>query len=144
MAKTKKVVTKIYGLEMLPEIVAAVKERLKNPIVTFTGPLGAGKTTLIKELMRQLGVEEDVTSPTFTYMNQYNSRLGKIYHFDLYRIKNMQDFIDAGFTEYLDEPGALTVIEWPEVIAPMLTHNVMHISIDYDQDPQKRKIVISK
>ncbi len=91
----------VYSLPEIFLAVDAIKKRLKKArIVTLTGALGAGKTTIVKELLKSLGVKERVTSPTFTYMNQYESEAGeRIFHFDLYRIKSMHQFMQAGFQE---------------------------------------------
>ncbi|BDC34268.1 tRNA (adenosine(37)-N6)-threonylcarbamoyltransferase complex ATPase subunit type 1 TsaE [Candidatus Dependentiae bacterium Noda2021] len=115
------------------------------PIMTFTGPLGAGKTTLIKELLKQCGVQELVTSPTFSIVNSYTNKHDEVfYHFDLYRLKTVDDFISGGFEEYLNQPKSLVCIEWPQVIAPILAsmkNRVCSITIDYD-GLEKRSIEI--
>lgn len=101
-------------------------------IVAVTGSLGAGKTTLIRELLRKLGVTQGVTSPTFTYMNVYKNRAGQeFYHFDLYRIKSLDDFMMAGFDEYLYKENSKVFIEWPEHVMPLLYKNVCMISLEY-------------
>jgi tRNA threonylcarbamoyladenosine biosynthesis protein TsaE len=108
---------------------------------TFTGPLGAGKTTLIQALLKECGVSQPVTSPTFTYLNVYeNDRDQLFYHFDLYRIPSMNDFQAAGFDEYLSAPNSWTFIEWPAVIMPLLKDNMCHCELDYVDN--KRKIVV--
>lgn len=131
------------------DIKAVVKELAvlvqdKN-IITFTGPLGAGKTTIIRELLRLWGIERGVTSPTFTYMNQYIAADGsKIFHFDLYRLATIDEFINLGFDEYLYQDNTIVLIEWPEIITSLLTHSVCHIQLDYDsEDSQKRTIKVS-
>jgi ATPase, YjeE family len=122
----------------------AVAKKLKGllaicKVITLTGPLGAGKTTIVKELLRQCGVAERVTSPTFTYLNQYKNQSGQtFYHFDLYRIGSLQDFLSAGFDEYLYAPDSWVLIEWPEYVLPLLKKEVCHIVIDYNQDLDKR------
>ena len=73
-------------------------------IFTFTGPLGAGKTTLIKTFLKECGVNGGVTSPTFTYVNTYKTDDGKTFHhFDLYRLSDLQSFLSAGFDEYFQQ-----------------------------------------
>lgn len=102
-------------------------------IMTFTGPLGAGKTTIIRELLRKCGVKGLITSPTFTYVNLYTNDQGQtFYHFDLYRIQSLDDFAHAGFDEYLYQPNSRCFIEWPAVIEPLLGEKVCRVSIDYD------------
>jgi tRNA threonylcarbamoyladenosine biosynthesis protein TsaE len=101
-------------------------------VMTFSGPLGAGKTTLIQALLRGCGVEDDIQSPTFTYLNEYASRYGQLfYHFDLYRLSNKQDFLEAGFQEYLYQPQSWALIEWPEIISSLLKHRVCNVIIDH-------------
>ena len=135
----------LYSLDELPCVVKQLKKLLKNcAILTFTGPLGAGKTTLIKELLKSIGVKERVTSPTFTYVNRYDNGNGKhLYHFDLYRIKSLQEFIEAGFQEYLYQQDSLVLIEWPELIQSLFTRDVCTIEISYHEDPSKRVLLMS-
>jgi tRNA threonylcarbamoyladenosine biosynthesis protein TsaE len=112
-------------------------------IFTFEGSLGAGKTTLVKEMLKQCGVSQLVTSPTFTYLNVYqNDKKELFYHFDLYRIARCEDFVAAGFAEYLYAPHGWTIIEWPAVVAPLLKEKVCLCLIDYYDE--KRKITIIK
>lgn len=112
----------------------------KRAIFTFTGPLGAGKTTMIKEILRQSGVTQSITSPTFGYVNSYQSPAGAIFnHFDLYRIASIDEFVSAGFDEYLHRPGNISFIEWPHVIdellkLPEIKAKVVHITISYADD----------
>jgi tRNA threonylcarbamoyladenosine biosynthesis protein TsaE len=128
--------------------ISAVAKRLKGfldqcAVMTFTGPLGAGKTTLVKELLKQAGITDLITSPTFAYVNHYRDGQGTIYnHFDLYRISNLEGFMAAGFDEYLFAPGSKAIVEWPEPIMPLLAKNSCHVTIDYHQDPDKRIIHI--
>lgn len=85
-----------------------------SPIWLFRGQMGAGKTTLVKELTRQLGVVGHVQSPTFALVNEYaRPNDTEIYHFDLYRLKNAQEALDIGIEDYLDS-GNICLIEWPE------------------------------
>lgn len=110
-------------------------------IFTFTGTLGAGKTTLIKAILKECGVDQTVTSPTFTYLNVYeNNRHETFYHFDLYRIGSLSDFQAAGFDEYLYLPKSWTLIEWPAPIMPLLSTNVCHCELDYVDN--KRKLIV--
>lgn len=132
----------IFEIEQLPQIAKTLVTKLTNcKIVTFTGPLGAGKTTMVKELLYLFGVKEDVVSPTFTYMNIYKNNGGKTFiHFDLYRVKTVEDFLMAGFDEYLIVPNSLCLIEWPEVIDSLLKpkgSEVCNVSIDYYSDNKR-------
>jgi len=132
----------IFNIDQLPKVAESLSKELHDcKIITFSGPLGAGKTTLIQNILRNFGVNEDVISPTFTYMNIYKNSMGKIFfHFDLYRIKTVDDFFVAGFDEYLTTENSMCLIEWPEVIEPLLKlkhQHVCRISIDYE-DTNKR------
>lgn len=110
----------------LNNLAAFVREHLlplckEHHIFTFIGPLGAGKTTLIRELLKQQGIQEAITSPTFGYIKSYKTPSGTaLYHFDLYRITSIEDFIAAGFDEYIQQPKSISYIEWPEVIDQLL------------------------
>ena len=109
----------------------------------FEGEMGAGKTTFIKEICRALGVTETVSSPTFSIVNEYEGREGIIYHFDFYRIKNLQEAYDIGYEDYFYS-GNLCLIEWPEKIAELLLQeNYIKIQISI-LDAEKRKLLFTK
>ncbi len=138
--------TIIFTLKDLPEIAKKLAKKLKNcQIITFKGPLGAGKTTQIKELLKDFGVKEEIISPTFMYMNLYkNDNNEHFYHFDLYRIKTVDDFLMAGFDEYLTDKAGKCLIEWPEVIEPILKSKHIQtcsIEIDYDISDDKKRLI---
>lgn len=86
-----------------------------NAILALSGDLGAGKTTFVQGLAVGLGIEDTVVSPTFIYLNIYDSPSIPLFHFDLYRLKSHEDFMKLGFAEYFDE-GGICAIEWPERI----------------------------
>ena len=101
-------------------------------VFTFSGPLGAGKTTLVQALLKKCGIYDIVPSPTFTYFTQYTNQQDQtFYHFDLYRLKNREEFSALGFEEYLFLPSSWVFIEWPEIIFPLLIKNCCHCSINY-------------
>lgn len=108
------------------------------PIWTFEGNLGAGKTTLIKLLAKELGLQDDVSSPTFNYVNEYD---GKIYHFDGYRLEHIEQVLQFGFEEYFDS-GKKCWIEWPQVFEPLLPRPYLRIEITPTLD-MKRTYTIS-
>lgn len=109
-------------------------------IVTFVGGLGAGKTTFIRSVLHAMGVQDTVISPTFTYFNQYQSSDGRIiYHFDLYRLKNLAEFEAAGFFEYLYQPNSIAFIEWPEILDGALKDSVCRTKLSV-LDHQKRSL----
>ena len=112
-------------------------------IFAFVGPLGAGKTTIISEVLRAFGVTVPITSPTFTYVNHYENNVQEqFYHFDLYRIQDIEDFISQGFDEYLHQSNSWVFIEWPEVITPLLQQGVCWVYCDYGDVSDMRKVTI--
>ena len=113
-------------------------EDLSTKVVRIDGPMGAGKTTLISSMCKSLGVEEPISSPTFSLVNTYKSRDGIIYHFDFYRIQNAHEALDIGLEEYL-ESGNLCFIEWAEKITPLLPLNYDHYKLEVI-DKEHRKI----
>ncbi len=105
-------------------------------VVAFHGEMGAGKTTFINALCRELGVETDATaSPTFALVNEYRSDTTAelIYHFDLYRLESLDEAIDMGFEDYMD-CGAVCFIEWPEIVDPMLPDDTIDLNISVNPD----------
>lgn len=105
------------------------KDIRPNDIIALRGNLGAGKTTFVKGLSMGLGFDGIVQSPTFTLLHQYEGIL-PIFHFDLYRMKTADDFFSLGFEEYFEKNG-VCVIEWPEVILPMLPKNARHLELQH-------------
>lgn len=132
----------IVSRENIAEYAKKILESNKK-IFTLTGSLGAGKTTLVQEMLRQLGVCGPIASPTYTYVCTYPLADGRtVYHFDLYRLSCAQDFIQAGFDEYLYDDKALCFIEWPEIIEAHLPEkNVCKVTIEYI-DETKREFYI--
>lgn len=116
----------------LQELSGAAKALLKfageNKIFVFQGEMGAGKTTFIKSLCKELGVHDVVNSPTFSIVNEYAAGDEVVYHFDFYRIKNLQEAYDIGYEEYFYS-GHLCLIEWPERITELLPQSYLKIEI---------------
>ncbi|HEX2977716.1 MAG TPA: tRNA (adenosine(37)-N6)-threonylcarbamoyltransferase complex ATPase subunit type 1 TsaE [Candidatus Babeliales bacterium] len=129
-----------FTLETLPKLVEQLAACKKHcAIFTFSGSLGAGKTTIIRELLRAWGVKESITSPTFNYVNSYRNAQGEtFYHFDLYRIGSVDQFIQAGFDEFIYAPNSWALIEWPDSIRPLLKHAVCDVSIEYGLHSSQR------
>ena len=101
----------------------------KDKIVLFYGEMGAGKTTLIKEICKAYGVKDNITSPTFSIVNEYHTSTGEIiYHFDFYRIKNEDEALDMGYEEYFFS-GHRCLIEWPEKINNLLPANTIKVEV---------------
>lgn len=105
---------KIYTLEDWATFAKDLVPQLKYNILLLKGNLGAGKTTFSQNLVAELGSADEVTSPTYTIVNEYHSPKGKIFHFDLYRMKTVEELFDIGIDDYLEE-GFLNIIEWPDL-----------------------------
>lgn len=89
-------------------------------VYLLKGEMGAGKTTFVKELCKELKIEDTVNSPTFAIVNEYKGKNNTIYHFDCYRLKNIQEAIEIGFEEYINSEN-LCLIEWPEIVENLIT-----------------------
>lgn len=118
------------------EFIAAMGD---NTVFAFYGKMGAGKTTFIKALCRELGVEDVVTSPTFAVINEYRSDIAGelIYHFDFYRIKKLEEVYDMGYEDYFYS-GALCFIEWPELIEELLPGNTVKVTIEEVENGERK------
>ncbi|SHF31802.1 tRNA (adenosine(37)-N6)-threonylcarbamoyltransferase complex ATPase subunit type 1 TsaE [Chryseobacterium takakiae] len=104
----------IHDMDDWQHIAEKVASELEHNILLLKGNLGAGKTTFTQFLLNKLGSEDEVSSPTYSIVNEYNTPQGKVFHFDLYRLKNIDEVYDIGIEEYLDN-AFLCIIEWPEV-----------------------------
>lgn len=133
----------IYQLDEIDEIAAAVLPLLSHKIVLFQAPMGAGKTTFIKALARQLKITEMTSSPTFSIVNAYQipDSTASLYHFDLYRLEQEEEAYDFGFEEYLDS-GNWCFIEWPDKTPNLIPDQHSTIQIEL-VDTQVRKLIIT-
>ena len=109
-------------------------------VFAFYGKMGAGKTTFVKAICEELGVEDVITSPTFAIINEYSTNVQRstfnvqrIYHFDFYRIKKLEEVYDMGYEDYFYS-GALCFIEWPELIEDILPEDAVRVSIEEQAD----------
>ena len=131
---------KIQSLEHIHEaareFIAAMGD---NTVFALYGKMGAGKTTFIKALCQELGVEDVVTSPTFAVINEYRSDIaGELtYHFDFYRIKKLEEVYDMGYEDYFYS-GALCFIEWPELVEELLPGNTIKVTIEELEDGSRK------
>ena len=120
---------KNYTLKQLPQIAKQIIEDSSEKTLLFYGSMGVGKTTLIKEIVKQLGVDDVVSSPTFSLVNEYQSRNGEtIYHFDFYRIHNEEEALDIGIEDYFYN-NDWCFIEWPEKVKNLLPLNAVEIHL---------------
>lgn len=131
----------------LDELRPAAKKFLEyvgdEKIFAFYGEMGVGKTTFLKELCKEMEVEDEITSPTFAIVNEYFSKkYGQIFHFDFYRIDDLREVYDMGFEEYL-ESGAYIFMEWSEKIDHILPDGITKVFITQD-DKQIRTIEVRK
>lgn len=128
---------KNYTLQQLPEIAKEVLKLAKNKVVLFYGEMGVGKTTLIKEIVKQLGVLDNVSSPTFSLVNEYHSKKGnKIYHFDFYRINDEEEAMDMGIEEYFYS-NCWCLVEWPNKVENLLPLKSVSITITTNSNQQR-------
>lgn len=134
----------VDSLEQLPAAADKFVETMGDATVyAFYGDMGAGKTTFINALSRRLGVEDDVTnSPSFAIINEYRSDTTAelIYHFDLYRLEDIDEALEIGVEDYFDS-GALCFLEWPERIADILPDDTVRVDIRVNDD-RSRDIII--
>lgn len=126
-------------IKSLDSIHEAAREFIKNMskghVFAFYGKMGAGKTTFIKAICEELGVEDVITSPTFAIVNDYTSTKddSHIYHFDFYRIKKLEEVYDMGYEDYFYS-GSLCFIEWPELIEEILPGDAVKVTITQNED----------
>ena len=133
----------IHGVEALTEVSDyLISLRDEADVIAFYGSMGAGKTTLIKNLCHRMGVTDEVNSPTFAIVNEYATTEGEsVYHFDFYRIKKLEEAYDIGFENYFYS-GNLCLIEWPEMIEPLLPDRYIRVSLRLGETDDDRIIEI--
>lgn len=110
-------------------------------VVAMFGELGAGKTAFVRGFAGGMGIDADVTSPTFALVNEYRSGEKKLCHFDMYRISTWDDLYSTGYFDYIDE-GVAMIIEWSENIEAVLPEDCIKVTIDKTENPLERKIEI--
>lgn len=134
---------KISSIQDIEKIaINLIKQFPNHRIFALYGKMGAGKTTFIKAICSVLGSTDNVTSPTFALINEYNSAdLSSIFHFDFYRIESMEEAYDLGYEDYLYS-GSYCFIEWPEMIEPLLPENIVKIKIEVQAD--ESRVILAK
>lgn len=134
----------INGVDELGQVADyLISLRNESDIIAFYGPMGAGKTTLIKNLCHKMGVTDEVNSPTFAIVNEYVTIEGEsVYHFDFYRIKKLEEVFDIGYDNYFYS-GNLCLLEWPEMIDPLMPDRFIRVEIALCETDDSRKISVS-
>ena len=132
------------GLDELDKVAGQILDKYpKSRLFAISGPMGAGKTTFIQALCRKLEVKDNVTSPTFSIVNEYRTKADKpVYHFDLYRLRKPEEMLDIGYEDYFYS-GNYCFIEWPEVSADLIPDDCLYITIVVDDDTKARNFIVS-
>jgi hydrolase, P-loop family len=125
-------------LEDWQRVIDNILPQLKYNILLLNGDLGAGKTTFTKFLLARLGSSDEVSSPTYSIVNEYDTENGKVYHFDLYRMSSIEEVYDIGIEEYLYN-GFLNIIEWADVYLPELYDTPYH-QLNIEEKEGKRYV----
>ena len=142
MNTEQKIVT--HSPEETHRVARELLETLKSgAVLAFHGDLGAGKTCFVQGLARAMGVRRAVGSPTFTLINEYSGTGPKLYHVDLYRIRDSHEALGLGLDEYIHGDG-ITAIEWAERVADLLPKTTTHIQMSPGRQPEQRLIVIQQ
>ena len=126
-----------YKLQELDVAVNYILCNTKSKTLLFYGEMGAGKTTLIKELVKALGVYDVASSPTFSLVNHYESEKGPVFHFDFYRIEDETEALDIGLEDYLDS-GEWNLIEWPEKVENLLGENTQKLLLKVESEDTRK------
>lgn len=131
----EKVVLHSKGLNDLDRVAEEIVKLFdKYKIISFSGPMGAGKTTLIKRICSLLNVQDSVSSPTYSLVNEYQTQAGNtVYHFDFYRIQDEEEALDMGVDEYFYSDH-LCLIEWPERIINLLPDQILQVKINLEKN----------
>lgn len=127
-----------YSLDEVDDVAKKLVEMVDSKTILLYGNMGVGKTTLVKSIARMLGSADAISSPTFSIVNEYNIKNGILYHFDLYRIEDIEEAYNFGIEDYLYS-GNWILIEWPELIKPILDDNFNEVILE-ELSKKTRKI----
>ncbi len=135
---------KVENIDGLDDVAKQILEIAGKKLIAFYGPMGSGKTTLIKRIGRELGVTDEVNSPTFSIVNEYVTADGEsVFHFDFYRIKKLEEAYDIGYENYFYS-GNLCLVEWPGLIEQLLPPVYVKVTIEVDPENETRYFTIEK
>ncbi|MDB2495086.1 MAG: tRNA (adenosine(37)-N6)-threonylcarbamoyltransferase complex ATPase subunit type 1 TsaE [Flavobacteriales bacterium] len=130
-----------FNVSDLPYIAKEILLKVPNKTLLFYGTMGVGKTTLIKEISKQLGVTDIINSPTFSLVNEYKIVNDKIYHFDFYRIKTEEEALDIGIEDYFFSEY-WKLIEWPEKVSNLLPPNSTKIKMHKNKNGTRSLTIV--
>jgi tRNA threonylcarbamoyladenosine biosynthesis protein TsaE len=130
-----------FNVSDLPYIAKEILLKVPNKTLLFYGTMGVGKTTLIKEISKQLGVTDIINSPTFSLVNEYEIVNDKIYHFDFYRIKTEEEALDIGIEDYFFSEH-WKLIEWPEKVSNLLPPNSTKIKMHKNKNGTRSLTIV--
>lgn len=129
---------KVYSLQEVHQIADWIINNCQSQNLLFYGEMGVGKTTLIKSIVNKLGSQDQVTSPTFSLVNEYHAGNHKIFHFDFYRINSEEEVYDIGIEDYFLNEKDWILMEWPELIPNLVPEKFSKISIELTSNMQRR------
>ena len=128
---------KIQSIDTIREAAREFIEKMgDHKVFAFYGKMGAGKTTFVKAICEELGVNDVITSPTFAIVNEYEAHDQSIFHFDFYRIKRLEEVYDMGYEDYFYS-GGLCFIEWPELIEDLLPEDAVKVTISVNDNDER-------
>ena len=125
-----------YNLEDVDDVAKQLLNSVTSKVLLIYGEMGVGKTTLIKAIVKALGSKDEVSSPTFSLVNEYENGSKCIYHFDLYRVKTIEELFDFGIEEYLHN-DSWCLIEWPELVKDYLNSDYNEINLTTNADASR-------
>ncbi|MDB4028476.1 tRNA (adenosine(37)-N6)-threonylcarbamoyltransferase complex ATPase subunit type 1 TsaE [Flavobacteriaceae bacterium] len=132
-----------FSIDEITAVASKLMEQISSKTILFYGDMGVGKTTIIKELAKIIGVTENLSSPTFSIVNEYQAKECLLYHFDCYRLTNQDEALDIGIEDYLNS-GHYTFIEWPQNIENLLPTNSDRINLILNANGSRTAILTPK